>query len=372
VTELADHLVAEIDRGGPITFAEYMHAALYHPNYGYYSSERARTGRAGDFVTSPEIDPAFGELWAEAFRRAWEACDNPNSFHVVEVGPGEGGFAHSVLEASDGRFGEALRYVLVEPRDASRARQRSIISDPRAEWAPKIAHLSVGSGCVFANEVLDNQPVHLLRSGTDGWNEVYVTATPNGLDLVDGTVSSPEVPRYLKEVGCDPPAGLMQVGIAAVELAERAARAIGRGLLYFVDYGLEANEIAARGGNTVVTYSDRGPKTDPLYEPGRADVTAHVDWTGVRTYLERAGMRVDGPLLQADVLRSLGLATIDARLRNEHDNAVAAGDGAAAVRLLSRRNAVGTLTNTAGLGGLQVLAASKELDVAPASLLIES
>jgi SAM-dependent MidA family methyltransferase len=121
----------------------------------------------------------------------------------------------------------------------------------------------------------------------------------------------------------------------------------------------------------VITYSDRGPNTDPLYEPGRADVTAHVDWTGVRTYLERSGLRVDGPLLQAAVLRSLGLATIDNRLRNEHHDAVAAGDGAAAVRLLSRRNAVGSLTNTAGLGGLQVLAASKALSVSPASLLID-
>jgi SAM-dependent MidA family methyltransferase len=155
----------------------------------------------------------------------------------------------------------------------------------------------------------------------------------------------------------------MQVGLAAAQLARRACTVLEKGAVLFVDYGLEARDILERGGNTVITYSDKGPAADPLSDPGRADITAHADWTGVRTALENKGLTTLGPLLQADVLRSLGLRRIDERLSADHDRAIAKGDGRAAVRILSRRNAIGALTNTSGLGGLQVLAAAKNLDV---------
>jgi SAM-dependent MidA family methyltransferase len=360
--------MAEITRRGPITFAEYMDAALYHPEHGYYASRSARTGRAGHFMTSPEIDASFGELWAGAFARVWDACERPHLFDVVEIGPGEGAFAHAVLRAATGGFAAALRYVLVEPRPAARTRQRETIADDRTEWVESLAETSCEAGCVFANEILDNQPVHLVRPGRDGPNEVFVAAVDKGLDLVDGPVSSPAITGYLREVGVDENAS-MQVGLAGADLARAAAAGLTRGALFFVDYGLEADEIRRRGGNTVVTYSERGAGTDPLFEPGLADVTAHVDWTGTRLALQSAGLDVAGPWLQADVLGSLGAREIDGRLRGEHAAALEAGDGVTAVRMLSRRNALATLTNTGGLGGLQVLVAAKNLSQAPASLV---
>ena len=61
---LAARIRAEIERGGPMPFARFMDLALYDPAGGYYRATEARPGRAGDFLTAPEIHPVFG--WALA------------------------------------------------------------------------------------------------------------------------------------------------------------------------------------------------------------------------------------------------------------------------------------------------------------------
>src|SRR5204862_112731 len=39
-----------------------MELALYHPELGYYARADRRSGRAGDFFTSVDAGPLFGEL----------------------------------------------------------------------------------------------------------------------------------------------------------------------------------------------------------------------------------------------------------------------------------------------------------------------
>ena len=61
---LVDRIRGEIERTGPLTFARFMELALYDPAAGYYRSESARPGRAGDFLTAPEAHPIFGQAIA--------------------------------------------------------------------------------------------------------------------------------------------------------------------------------------------------------------------------------------------------------------------------------------------------------------------
>ena len=39
-----------------------MELALYDPGFGYYARAAQRSGRAGDFFTSVDVGPLFGEL----------------------------------------------------------------------------------------------------------------------------------------------------------------------------------------------------------------------------------------------------------------------------------------------------------------------
>ena len=53
---------ATIRERGPLTVAAFMDLALYDPELGYYARAAQRSGRAGDFFTSVDVGPLFGEL----------------------------------------------------------------------------------------------------------------------------------------------------------------------------------------------------------------------------------------------------------------------------------------------------------------------
>src|SRR5918999_489992 len=98
-SDLLEFLRERIRAHGPMPFAAYMSHVLYHPRHGYYAAGPERSGWRGHFLTSPELDPSFGALWAHAFEEIWDACGRPPEFTIVEIGPGEAGFARGVLGA---------------------------------------------------------------------------------------------------------------------------------------------------------------------------------------------------------------------------------------------------------------------------------
>ncbi|MDQ3784013.1 MAG: SAM-dependent methyltransferase [Actinomycetota bacterium] len=371
MTALEQPLLERIHRNGPMPFAAFMSTALYHPRWGYYSAGRPRSGRRGDFVTSPELDPAFAQLWVNGFRQTWEGCGRPRRFCVIEVGPGEGAFAAGVLAAATGAFADALTYHLVERLAVLEARQRRLLGrHGNVSWSPSLREAPVVEhGCVFANEVLDNLPVHLVERRGGRLMEVCAGEVDGELVLVPLPPANPELERYLDRTGLDLPEGhRAEVGLAAESFTRQAAVAIERGAAFFIDYGAEAGELSRRAEGTLVSYSSSGADDRILERPGAKDITAHVNWTAVRNAGEGAGLSMLGPRRQGKVLGALGLWHLDDELGRAHRSAVAEGRGAEAVSALSRRGALGALADPGGLGALGVVAGLK--GIAPPPFLL--
>jgi SAM-dependent MidA family methyltransferase len=362
VTPLEIRLLEELRSGPPITFAAFMDLALYDPENGYYASGVQRTGWEGDFVTSPEIDPAFGSLWTRAFERTWEAAGRPDPFHVIEIGAGEGGFAEAVLGSASDRFASSLRYVIVERVPGVAERQRERLGT-KVSWVATLDDLGdVAAGCVVANEVLDNQPVHLVERRDGALVELYVGGVSHGLQLEQGDISDPAIERFVDDYGLAVNEGARaEVGLASVSFTSELVDSLARGALFLIDYGAMSAQLGLREGGTLVTYG-AGAGEDVLEAPGERDITAHVNWSAVADACASRGAIVAPLVSQREALSALGLDDLHVALRREHEAAVASGRGADAVRSLSRRQALGILTDPNGLGGLQVLVASKNLD----------
>lgn len=359
---LQKEIAERIRSSGPLPFAAYMQMALYDSRYGYYSSGAQRTGWRGHFVTSPELDPSFGILWNRAFREIWQACGCPAEFEIVEVGPGEGGFAQAVLEAADDDFARALTYRMVERTPAVRERQQEKLAD-RVVWTESVTELPrTLYGCVFANEVLDNLPVHLVEMRGGEILEICVDEADGELIFTTRPPSNPELINFLERTAVTLHEGdRVEVTLAAESLIARVSNRLEMGAIVMVDYGMSSEDIV-RSGGTLVAYSNSGADTDVLARPGEKDITAHANWTSATGALVREGWTPAGPLRQREVLLSLGAGDLEASFKQDYESAIGEGRGANAVASLSRRQALGALLDPGGLGGLQVLAGLRGID----------
>ena len=84
---MRERIVQHIRANGPMRFDEYMERCLYDPEEGFFSTGPLRSGKKGDFVTSPEISWSFGYCVGE-----WADSNSPTDCTaLVEVGAGSGG-----------------------------------------------------------------------------------------------------------------------------------------------------------------------------------------------------------------------------------------------------------------------------------------
>ena len=102
---LAEALRDRIRRAGPITFRDWMDAALYDEREGYYCrGDRERWGREGDYRTSPERSPLFAATLARYFAKLHEELGSPAQWTIVEAAAGAGQFAEELLGTLQGQF----------------------------------------------------------------------------------------------------------------------------------------------------------------------------------------------------------------------------------------------------------------------------
>src|SRR5580698_6336513 len=186
-TPLALLLAERIRSDGPITFAEYMDACLYHPLHGYYTKAEQHPRR--DYFTSVDASPLFGRLLARQFQEMWVQLDRPAEFLLVELGAGTGALAAQILDfiaESFPEFYSAAQYVAVERSAARRtaaAATATLAPHLGAEHFAMVSDMptQIPCGCVLSNEFFDALPVHrLIREGNEV-REVYVGSGTNGL-----------------------------------------------------------------------------------------------------------------------------------------------------------------------------------------------
>ncbi|MBC7106336.1 MAG: SAM-dependent methyltransferase [Firmicutes bacterium] len=311
--ELLDLVVERIRRQGPLTFAEYMDLALYHPAYGYYASA-VRTGRGGDYYTAPSVHPVFGALLAEQIAEMWRLAGAPPAWRIVEYGAGPGWLAGDILEALEGHHPDcfaAARYEIVEtapaPQAAGEGRLRERFG-PRVRWFRE-PPAGAAAGCVLANEFLDALPFHLVRGEPHGGlSELYVGWDGSRLVEVPGPPSSPRLEEYLACQGVRlAPGQRAEVGLAVLDWVDGVARLLARGYALILDYGLSAAELyhSDRAGGTLRCFRRHRLCADPLVAVGEQDITAHVNFSAVAARARARGLGVLGPVHQGSFLARL-------------------------------------------------------------------
>ncbi|MGH2765326.1 MAG: class I SAM-dependent methyltransferase [Actinomycetota bacterium] len=355
---LQDRLVALIREAGPVSFATFMEMALYDPEGGFYANPPV--GEQGHFVTAPHVSPAFGDLLARQLAESWEALGTPRPFDVVEVGAGDGTLAIQVLAAVRAvpDLAAALRYTAVERTPGALAALRESGLEARAS----LAEAGPVTGCVLANEVLDNLPFHRLRERGGQTIEVFVGLKDDRLVEVEGEPTVDAIDLLDRPLG---PGEERPVSPAASAMVRDLAAVLERGYSFFFDYGF-GGQVAP---GPVHAYREHRVLREVLDEPGSRDVTAAVDLEAVGAAGRRAGLQVWGPVGQREALLGLGFRLWASGVRRRQAEAEARGDWRKANRLYGARSRASILVDPVKLGGLQLLAFGTEGLPPPAAVL---
>jgi SAM-dependent MidA family methyltransferase len=354
---LQERLIARIRARGPITFAEFMDAALYDPDEGFYA--HPPVGEKGSFVTSPHVSPAFGWLMARQVADSWEALGSPAPFTVVEIGAGDGTLARQILLAitTVPPLAEAVRYVGVERTRGAVA----ILRDHGFDARTSLSEIEPIVGCVLANEVLDNVPFHRLRRRDGKTVEVMVGADGERLteEESDPTTDALGAVGRPLEAGEERP-----VSPTALGLVREIATKIERGYAFLFDYGFDEGEAPG----PVHAYRDHRVLSDVLERPGSRDVTAAIDLEALASEARRARLEVWGPVHQRDALLALGYRTWSAGIRRRQAETEERGEWREANRLYEARSRASILIDPAKLGGLFLMALGTPGLPAPAAV----
>ena len=320
--------------GGAIPFSAFVELALYG-HYGFYAHHTA--GRRGDFLTSPEVGPLFGAVFARFLDAEWDRIGRPDPFTVVDAGAGPGTLARSVLAARS-RCSPALQYVAVEVSAAQRACHPAGVSSTAVMPADPI------DGVVIANEVLDNLPFRLaVHDGA--WREAFVVDDGGSFAEVLSAPFDP-VPAVLPAHAAHGARAPLQDAAAA--WLSRACGVVRRGSVVVLDYArATTSELASmRWRAWLRTYRGHARGTHPLADPGDQDITVDVaiDQLAAPSAIET----------QAEFLRRWGIDELVAEGRRAWD-AAASAPNLAAMAMRSRSREAEALLDPSGLGGFSVL-----------------
>ncbi len=375
-----------------ITFAQFMDMLLYHPEYGYYSSDALKIGfKGGDFFTSPNLCSDFGELLAEQFLQMWEILGKPVPFSLVEMGAGQGLLALHILKYHQLHYPDfftALEYIIVEKSPTLRQEQQQRLQDFPVRWCnlEEIPPNAI-AGCFFSNELVDAFPVHQFILETGELREIYVTTSQNlTLQSSSGESSSPpligeglgersnfafvevteepstpQLAEYLDLVEMNftqsayPDGYRSEINLAALDWLSIVADRLQRGYVLTIDYGYPASRYynPRRSQGTLQCYYHHRFHDNPYINIGRQDITAHVDFTALERWGQKCNLKNVGFIQQGLFLMALGLGDRIAALSQQKQPLS---------QLLQHRDALHQLLDPTGLGGFGILIQSKGLD----------
>jgi len=304
---LSDIIIRKIRQDGVISFRDFMDMALYYPGLGYYTSEREKIGKKGDYYTSPNLTPAFGEMMGVQLEEMWRILGE-KEFTVVEMGAGTGLMSMDVLGYLKGKpeLSRDLDYCILEKSPALRKEQQERLGE-NARWCSSLDELSGMTGCIFSNELVDAFPVHQVVMEEE-LMEVFVDHKDGFVEILKP--AKDELNDYFTELGVVLPHGFRtEVNLDAVKWVHELGEVLEKGFVITIDYGYPSSELYQeyRNRGTLMCYYRHTANEDPYGHTGEQDITSHVNFSALSHWGEKNGLELCGFTDQAHFMMGMGI-----------------------------------------------------------------
>lgn len=256
-------------QAAPISYRDFIEAALYTEHVGYYKQPAERVGRSSqhDFYTAESLGRVFAQLVTTAAVDLLPAgLAAECTFVEIAAEPGTSLLSH--LESHPFASEQIIRQ-----GDAIHAG---------------------GPVVIFANEWLDALPFHRLIFRDGAWRERGVGLSASGeleeilLDSLSPAVTAvaDRLPPHIEDgYELDLP---LEAETALADLLEQD----WHGLILFFDYGRTWTSLLQdHPSGTARTYKQHVQANDLLATPGACDITCDICWTPLMQQMQSAGLQ---------------------------------------------------------------------------------
>ena len=313
-----------------------MKEALYS-KYGFFSNEKVRSKKSGDFLTSPEVSEYFGKILNKWIQK------NNLDLNITEFGSGTGSLIEQI---------EITNKFAVETSSTARTE----LSQKNIKNVASLEELTFNeSDLVFGNEVLDNIPCSVAIFKDNKWYEKAVNLGEESFsyDFVEARkeiIDWIEINQIRGDENID-----IEVQTNIDKFLENIIYNLNPKKILFFDYGFEQKDRVKRKYRSLLrTYKDHHLSVDPILEPGNVDITYDINFSSVERKLKTLGFE-SSLLLQRDFLINSGFNEYFDNLQNK----LLLSEGIENLKINSYLSGLKALIDSNGLGGFYCLEAKK-------------
>tara|TARA_Y100000589_G_scaffold198598_1_gene187496 strand:- start:2471 stop:3661 length:1191 start_codon:yes stop_codon:yes gene_type:complete len=322
------------EKGGKLTFYEYMNIVLNDPTNGYYGSGKAKVGINGDFVTSPSLSDDFSYFIAIQIEEWLEQIKNGLSFNgkftIIEFGSGKGCLINGIIDYffnKDKQILEEIAFKIIDLNEGMIIKQKENLEE-FLNYGIDISWIELEdlkdksiNGIIIANEVLDAFPVERIHYSRGHLYQQCVSFNEKTGELFLSKNNLNENLKlrinYLKnnfginippEKSCE--GWSSELHINQSEWLQKIYKKLHFGILLIIDYAIDSKKYYSSNKNdgTIIAYKNQKAIDDFLFSPGNCDLTCHICSDILIRKAKEIGFGFNGMVKQGEALLLLGLA----------------------------------------------------------------
>ena len=313
-----------------------MEEALYS-KYGFFSNEKVRSKKSGDFLTSPEVSEYFGKILNK-----WIQINNLD-LNITEFGSGTG----SLIEQIENKNKFAVEISSTARKELNQKNIQNVSSLEEITYK--------NSDLVFGNEVLDNIPCSVAIYKDGKWQEKIISFD-DGIFSYDFVEARKKIVEWIELNSIKANENIdIEVQINIDIFLEKIINKLNPKNILFFDYGYEQKDRGKRKYKSLLrTYKDHHLSVDPILEPGNVDITYDINFSAVIRKLKTLGYE-SNLSLQRDFLITNGFDEYFDNLQNK----LLLSEGIENLKINSQLSGLKALVDSNGLGGFYCLEAKK-------------
>ncbi len=288
-----------------LTVDNFFKNVLYDKKIGYYNS-KIPFGKTGDFITSPKVSYLFSEIIAIWMISCWETFGKPKNFNIVELGPGDGSLTKILLKSfrQFPEFNSIKKIFLFEESDYLRKIQKKKIVDKDVKWINNFDKIKKGPVIFFGNEFFDAIPIKQFKRRNNYLFEKNYFLNKNFKIKEIIKKASKQNTKIIKSYKTLKKLKFIEFPQLGFKELKKITNKITQlhGCILMIDYGY----YKPNNQNTLQSVM-KHKKNDLLNNLGKADVTAHVNFSLLNEFFTRNGLKTKKTITQKNFLETMGI-----------------------------------------------------------------